>query len=133
MRYVLLAFAALFFLLAVAGAFLPVLPTTPFLLLTSWCLVRASPRLNARLQRSPLFGPLLRDWERYRGVRLHVKVTALTVLVLAVTSSLLFGALAPWLEVVLVALALLGAYVIVRLRTVRGVEPAPGAEDERRA
>lgn len=132
MRFVLLAFAALFFVLAVAGAFLPVLPTTPFLLLTSWCLVRASPRLNAKLRRSPLFGPLLRDWEAYHGVRLHVKITALTVLVLAVTGSLVFGSLTPWLQVVLLALATLGAYVIVRLRTVRDAESTPDVERDPR-
>lgn len=131
-RYVLLALAALFFVLAVLGAFLPVLPATPFLLLTSWCLVRASPRLNEKLRRSPLFGPLLRDWEAYHGVRLHVKVTALSVLALAVTGSLVFGNLTTWLRVVLVVLAAVGAAVILRLRTVRDTEPRPGVDREPR-
>ena len=122
-RFVLLALAALFFALAVLGALLPVLPATPFLLLTSWCLVRASPRLNAKLRSSPLFGPLLRDWEAYHGVRLHVKITALSVLALAVTGSLVFGHLAPWLVVTLLVLAAVGATVILRLRTVRDTDP----------
>ena len=76
-RALYLSLAGLFFVLAVLGVFLPVLPTTPFLLLTSWCLVRSSPALHARLRRSPLFGPLLADWERHHGVRLYVKISAL--------------------------------------------------------
>lgn len=119
MRTLYLTLAALFFGMAVLGAVLPVLPTTPFLLLTSWCLVRSSPALHARLRRSPLFGPLISDWELHRGVRLHVKLSALGMLVIAVGASLWFGHLAPWLEVVLIALALIGAFVILRLRTIR--------------
>lgn len=119
MRVLQLTLAGLFFVLAVLGVFLPVLPTTPFLLLTSWFLVRSSPRLNAALRRSPLFGPLLSDWERQRGVRLHVKLTAVTMIVIVVAASLLFGDLAPWLRWTLVALALIGLTVVLRLRTVR--------------
>jgi len=118
-RTVYLALAGLFFVLAVLGAVLPVLPTTPFLLLTSACLVRSSPRLNEKLRRSPLFGPLLRDWEQHRGVRLHVKVTAVALIVLVVGWSLLFRDLPLALEVLLCALAAIGAFVVLRLPTVR--------------
>jgi uncharacterized membrane protein YbaN (DUF454 family) len=118
-RALYLTLAALFFALAVLGAFLPLLPTTPFLLLTSWCLVRSSPALHARLRRSPLFGPLLTDWEEQRGVRLHVKLSALGMLTIAVGTSLYFGDLSRWLQVSLIALALIGATVILRLRTIR--------------
>lgn len=119
MRALYLSLAVLFFVLAVLGVLLPVLPTTPFLLLTSWCLVRSSPALNQKLRRSPLFGPFLRDWDEHHGVRMHVKVTALCVLAIAVSASLVFGDLAPWLRVVLIALAAIGAFVILRLKTVR--------------
>ena len=119
LRTLYLTLAALFFGLAVLGAVLPVLPTTPFLLLTSWCLVRSSPALHARLRRSPLFGPLIADWEQHRGVRLHVKLSALGMLVVAVGVSLWFGHLAQWLEIVLIALALVGAFVILSLKSIR--------------
>lgn len=118
MKPVYLAIAGLCFALAVLGAFLPVLPTTPFLLLTSWALVRSSPRLDAKLRATPLFGPFLRDWDRYHGVRLHVKVAALTVLALVVAASLIFGNLPPWLALLLVVLAAIGATVVLHLRTI---------------
>ncbi len=125
MRALYLTLAAVFFGLAVLGAVLPVLPTTPFLLLTSWCLVRSSPKLHARLRRSPLFGPLINDWEQHHGVRLHVKWSALGMLVVAVGASLWFGHLAPWLELVLIVLAAVGAFVILRLKTIRTPKDTP--------
>ena len=118
-----LLLAALLFALAVLGAFLPVLPTTPFLLLTSWCLLRSSPTLHAKLRRSPLFGPLIADWERHHGVRMHVKISALGMLAIAVAASLYFGELATWLAALLIVLALIGATVILRLKTVRDGPP----------
>ncbi len=113
------AAAALCFALAVAGTMLPVLPTTPFLLLTSFCLLRSAPGLNDRLRRSPVFGPFLRDWETRRGVRLHVKITALTSVAAVVAWSLWSDRLTTTPLILLIALAALGATVVLRLKTVR--------------
>ena len=119
MRAFYLASAAVCFALAVLGVVLPVLPTTPFLLLTSFCLVRSSPRLNAKLRRSPLFGPFLADWEAHHGVRLHVKIAALSMLAIAVTLSLALGDLSRPVQLLLLALAAAGAFVVLRLKTIR--------------
>ena len=62
--------------LATAGAFLPLLPTTPFLLLAAACFARSSERLHRRLMEHGLFGPILHDWERHRAIRTRVKVLA---------------------------------------------------------
>lgn len=122
MRSLYLLGAALSFALAVAGLVLPVLPCTPFLLVTSFCLVRSAPGLDAKLRRSPLFGPVLRDFERHRGVRLPVKITALATITIAVASSLIFGSLSTPLRVLLLVLAAIGATVILRLKTVPAEE-----------
>jgi uncharacterized membrane protein YbaN (DUF454 family) len=114
-----LGLAVLFLLLATLGAVLPLLPTTPFVLLASACFARSSPSLQAWLRRSPLFGPLLRDWERDRGVRLHVKVVAIATVVLVVGASLAFGELSRALHVALVVLSAIGIVVVLCLRTVR--------------
>lgn len=130
MRALYLTAAALFVGLATAGVFLPLLPTTPFLLLASWCLVRSSPRLHARLLTSPLFGPMILDWERHRGVRLHVKLSALAVLALVVGYGLASARLNVPLKFALAALTMVGATVILRLRTIRSPLPLPQSPEE---
>lgn len=113
-----LPLAGLFFALAVAGVAVPGLPTTPFVLLTSWCLVRSSPRLDARLRSSRLFGPLLGDWERERGLRLGAKRLALCGIAVGVAISLLLGNLAWPVQALVLAAAACGAWFVWRLPTV---------------
>ena len=117
--------------LAAVGAVLPVLPTTPFLLLASFCFVRSSPRLHGWLLRSPLFGPVLRDWHQHRGVRPRVKVRAAAVLVTAVAASLAWGNLTGPALLLLLVLAAVGLGVVLRLPVIRD-EPAPGLAAPRR-
>lgn len=63
--------------LAVAGAILPLLPTTPFLLLSAWAAAKGSPRLALWLHEHPNFGPLLQAWREEGAVPLPAKITAL--------------------------------------------------------
>jgi len=113
-----LMLGGVFFVLAVLGALLPVLPTTPFLLLTSYFWVRSSPALHNKLLASRTFGPLLRDWRRHRAVRPRVKRVTLVVMPAAVLASAYFGNLGPVAMAVLLAAGLVGFIVIVRLRVI---------------
>lgn len=116
----------LFFVgLAILGAILPLLPTTPFLLLASYFFVRSSPRLHGWLWRSRWFGPLIRDWEQHRGVRPRVKYVTLAMLPMVVFSSAYFGNLAWYLVVMLMVFATVGAVVVLRLPVVRDPLPIP--------
>ncbi|MBS1963585.1 MAG: YbaN family protein [Bdellovibrionales bacterium] len=62
--------------LGVVGAFLPLLPTTPFVLLAAGCFVKSSPRAHAWLYRQPVIGESLRLWERERSIAWSKKVLA---------------------------------------------------------
>ncbi len=119
-RWLHLSLGCCFLALAVLGAILPLLPTTPFVLLASASFARSSPRLRAWLHGSKLFGPLLADWERERGVRLHVKVTAVATIAVVVVVTLVLDALVGLLRWLLVLLALVGIVVVLKLRTVDG-------------
>lgn len=59
--------------LGIIGLFLPLLPTTPFVLLASACFIKASPRLHAWLHAHRLFGPILVNWQQHRAVSPQVK------------------------------------------------------------
>lgn len=81
--------------LAIAGAILPGLPTTPFLLVALWAFARSSPTLTAWLERVPLLQSALKEAHRFearRAVRPSVKLTALAF---AWGSTLLAGLTAP--------------------------------------
>jgi len=54
--------------LALVGAFLPVLPTTPFLLLACWFFARSSPTALRRILSMPVFGPYVDQWRRERSI-----------------------------------------------------------------
>lgn len=64
LRWFYLALALFFLVLGIIGAFLPVLPTTPFILLSAWAAARSSPRLLHWLENHTAFGPMIRDWRR---------------------------------------------------------------------
>lgn len=66
--------------LGVAGIALPLLPTTPFLLLAAWLFARSSPAHYDRLLAHRVLGPYVRDWVEKRGLRRAAKVRALVLL-----------------------------------------------------
>lgn len=67
--------------LGTLGAFLPLLPTTPFILVAAWAAPKGSPRLDAWLRNHPRFGPLLEDWRNHRAVPRRAKRVAVVMLV----------------------------------------------------
>ena len=64
--------------LAAAGVVLPLLPTTPFLLVAAWAFAKGSPRLERWLYEHPRFGPFLTDWRDKRAIPRRAKAAALT-------------------------------------------------------
>ena len=98
--------------LAVLGSVLPLLPTTPFLLLASWCFYRGSPRIHAWLHRSKWFGPTLDDWQHYHGIRRSVKYRTVMMVAAVVATSLVLNSLPWWLRYATLGLVACGLYVI---------------------
>ncbi len=79
-RVVFAALGTAFVLLGTLGLFLPVLPTTPFLLLAAACYARSSRRVFNWLLGHPRFGPLIREWREHRSMPYRAKRTALLLI-----------------------------------------------------
>ena len=101
--------------LGFAGAFLPVLPTTPFLLLASWAFLRSHPPLHRWLRQLPGCGPLIREWEERGTVSRAAKRTALAFILIAIAFSIGIGRLSWPLISLICLLGAIGLTVVWRL------------------
>lgn len=82
-------------LLGLIGVLLPLLPTTPFIILAAFCFSRSSPRFHRMLVEHRLFGPIIRDWEAYGVIPLKVKWIS-SIMMLAMISYPVFFKSLHW-------------------------------------
>lgn len=110
-----LAGAVLCLILGAIGLLLPVVPTTPFVLLASWLLLRSSNRLYMRLINSRMFGSTLRTWEETRSITRQTRNYAIAVVTIGATGTML-ASFVPWpLRLLTACGAAIGIRVILRL------------------
>lgn len=69
--------------LGIVGVFLPLLPTTPFMLLAAWCFVRSSDKAHQWLYRQPVIGDALRDWDSNKAISRKAKILAVSMMALS--------------------------------------------------
>ncbi|EKE68756.1 YbaN family protein [Gallaecimonas xiamenensis] len=103
LRYLFLLVGWLAIALGILGIALPVLPTTPFILLAAWCFAKGSPRCHQWLRSNRYFGQMVRDWEAQRGLRRRYRRRAVAMMLVTFSISLL---LVPkiWLKIMLVTI-----------------------------
>jgi len=88
-------------ILGVLGIFLPLLPTTPFILLAAACYARGSRRFYEWLLAQRTFGPIVHEWQQHRAIPYKTKVTAVVLMSLTLGASILFFVKPMWLQAVL--------------------------------
>jgi hypothetical protein len=104
--------------IGVVGVVVPILPTTPFLLLAAYCFLRGSPRWHAWLLGNRVFGRYIHDYLMYRAVPRRTKISALVVL----WACLSVSAVLVRIWYVALILAVIGVAVtihILKLRTLK--------------
>ena len=124
MRWLWLLLGGLSLVAGAAGAVLPLLPATPFLLLSAFAFSRGSPRLEAWLVGHSHLGPPIRNWRNGRTIGRRAKRTALAVMAVTFAASWLLGVGATVLAIQFVALAGAGFFVATR------PEPQPERPDD---
>lgn len=104
----------IFVAIAFIGVFLPLLPTTPFLLVATACFAKSSPRLHSMLLNNKTFGPLIYHWQQSRSIPKRGKVIALCAMVAtAFWSCYILPVL--WLKVFVVILLICPFVFLLRL------------------
>ncbi|MBO0333374.1 YbaN family protein [Sneathiella sp. CAU 1612] len=94
-KIVLLLIGWLFVFIGGIGIFLPVLPTTPFLLISLWAFSQSSERFHDWLYNHRIFGPPLQDWSKYGVIPLRAKIVALATMAISATLVIIYSS-TPW-------------------------------------
>ena len=130
LRVLLVACGSLCVALGVLGIFLPLMPTTVFLLLAAACYARSSDRFYRRLLGHRLLGAYIRNSREGRGMRRRDKIVTLALLWLGIGASIVWTAESLWLRLVLLGIA---TAVTVHVAKIRAFEPLAEVQDERAA
>lgn len=129
MRPLLIGAGTLCVALGTLGILLPLLPTTPFLLLAAWCYARSSRRFHLYLLTNRWFGGYIHNYRAGRGMPLKQKVFTLLLLWLTVGYSAWRAVDQWWLRLVLLGIAFGVTLHLLRIRTLREADlPCSGAE-----
>jgi uncharacterized membrane protein YbaN (DUF454 family) len=115
--YIWFTLGLLFLFLGGIGVVLPLLPTTPFVLLAAACFARSSPRMHRWLLNSELFGPMLSNWEANRCVSYKVKLLSLAMMVVVGGISIWFFVPTGWPQLAGFGLVTLGCFTVLSLKT----------------
>ncbi|HWV09558.1 MAG TPA: YbaN family protein [Pseudomonas sp.] len=115
-RYALLTVGWLSVALGVIGIFVPILPTTPFLLLAAACFMRSSERFYHWLVDHPRLGPWIRDYLEGNGIPLKGKVYALGLMWLSIGFSCYLVPLF-WARLFMLTSAVLVSLYILKQKT----------------
>ncbi len=113
-RYLWLGLGLLCTGLGFIGAFLPVMPTTVFLLLAAYFFARSSPKFYNWIMNHKVFGPFIRDWRAGLGIPLRAKILAVSMIVLTIGYSITVVPVL-WVKILLLMIGLtLCTYLISR-------------------
>lgn len=115
--YIILGSTAL--ALGMLGIFLPLLPTTPFLLLSAWFYCKGSDRLYGWLMSHPYLGSYIRNYREKRAITLQSKATAVSLMFVTILICILFVAESLWLKILLAAIFAAVSWHILSFRTMR--------------
>lgn len=105
-RWFYIAAGSVSLVLGVIGVFVPLIPTTPFLLVSAACYIRGSTRLYDWLLRNRWFGQRIKDWREGRGISRKDKLLAVGYTVSSIAVSAIFFAPNWWIRVLMGILAL---------------------------
>ena len=100
----------------VVGIFVPLLPTTPFVLLAAVCYSRGSERFHTWLHHHPRFGPMIHSWQEHRAIGFRAKIVATIMVVVSISYSW-YRIHRPWDLIALIIGATVLTFILSRPTT----------------
>ena len=116
-KWVLIIAGTIFLGLGIIGIFLPILPTTPFLLLAAACYARSSQRFYNWLMNNKLFGNYIKNYHEGMGIPLKFKIFTISLLWVTILTSSYFIINNFWIEIVLIMIAIGVTIHIISIKT----------------
>lgn len=116
-KYVYVFIGTISLLLGIIGIVLPVLPTTPFLLLTAWLYFRSSPKLYEKLINSKYFGTYIKNFREDKSIPLHAKIISVLMLWITIGYSAIFIIEVLFLKFLLLLIAITVSVHILSFKT----------------
>lgn len=120
-KNLLLASGHILLMLGIIGIFIPVLPTTPFLLITAACYLRGSERMYGWLVNHKVFGVFIRQYFEYKAVTKKTKIVALVFLWTGILISAIFFIDLLWVRALVLLIAVGVSVHILMLRTLKNI------------
>ena len=113
MKYIYCSIAWLFILLAVIGTLLPVMPTTPFLILALWAFSNCSQRFHNLLYNHKVFGPTIQRWHQYGVISVYAKTLSISMMSISLISILFFTDYHYSFKIITFIIMAYGAYFVL--------------------
>ena len=118
-KLVLIAIGIIALILAIIGIIIPLLPTTPFLLLSAACFLKGSDRMYQWLINHKHFGNYIRNFREHRAIPLKTKVVAVSLLWVTILFSISFIVQPAYLRILLAAIAIAVTVHILHFKTLK--------------
>ena len=105
--------------LGTLGIFLPLLPTTPFYLLTAWLYMRSSEKLYNKVMNNKYFGSIVRNFQEDKSISLKTKILTISMLWITILLSAFLAVTVWWIRLLLFAIAIGVTIHILSYRTTK--------------
>lgn len=128
MKYFWITLGWISVVLGIIGAFLPLLPTTPFLLLAAWSFSQGSEKLHDWIMTHPKLSPPILDWQKYGAIKQRVKIIASLSMVAVFLLALAMAV--PWWAITSQAVVLAGVGLFIWTRPQAPVDSTGAGETD---
>lgn len=119
MKYLLIIFGSISLTMGIIGIFLPILPTTPFLLLAASLYIRSSQKLYTWLINQKYLGPYIRNFHEYHAIPIRAKIVSVSMVWITLIYCSIMISEQVWIRISFIFLAIAITWHILSYRTLK--------------